>query len=429
MGWVGEGVRRLWVLVPIAALALGVGAVVTLDDDPDPTTPSAAADDVSASEETAPPEESTRPEANAEVETIAVDQIAGDPRDDGPSALDDMRNPAFPEPLVDPDEIRSGGPPPDGIPPIDDPMFQPASTVDWLDDVEPVLLLEIGDEARAYPVQIMTWHEIVNDTFGDVPVTVSYCPLCNSALVYLRTAGDRVLDFGTSGRLFNSSLVMYDRQTESLWSHFTGEAVIGVLTGTTLDTLPVTTVSWSTFRDAHPEGLVLSRDTGFNRNYGTNPYVGYDDVNQSPFLFDGELDGRLPPQTRVVAIRGTSESIAVPLDDLTTAGVITTVIDGEPVMLLHTPGTASALDSATIADGRDIGAVGVYRPLADGVAVDLTANGDGTFTDAATTSTFDILGVGVSGDLSGARLEPVEHLDTFWFAIAAFEPDTRIISE
>ncbi|MCB1013324.1 MAG: DUF3179 domain-containing protein, partial [Microthrixaceae bacterium] len=219
-------------------------------------------------------------------------------------------------PLVDPDAIRSGGPPPDGIPSIDDPRFEVASSVDWIEDVEPVLVLEVDGDARAYPVQIMTWHEIVNDTVGGVPVTVSYCPLCNSAIAYVRRIDDRTLDFGTSGRLLNSSLVMYDRQTESLWSHFTGQAVIGVLTGTTLDTVPVTTVSWETFRTAHPEGLVLSRDTGFQRNYGRNPYPGYDDVTQLPYLFDGDPDGRLPAQTRVVAVRGNDGTIAVALDDL-----------------------------------------------------------------------------------------------------------------
>ncbi len=412
---------RRWVLgiVVLFVAAAGIAVVVSGDDDVPAT---ASADE--------PPlgEAASTSSLDVPVALVDVEQIPGDSAESVPSALDDMNDSAFPEPLVDPSEIRSGGPPPDGIPPVDAPRFQTASTVDWLDDVEPVLLLEIDGEARAYPVQIMTWHEIVNDTFGDVPVTVSYCPLCNSAIVYLRQAGDRTLDFGASGRLYNSSLVMYDRQTESLWSHFTGQAVVGTLTGTMLDRLPVSTVSWATFRDAHPDGLVLSRETGFRRDYGRNPYPGYDDVNQAPFLFDGEVDGRLAAQTRIVAVRGTTETIAVPLDDLAEVGALPVTVDGEPLVIVHRPGTASALDSATIADGRDIGTVRVYRTVLSDTTVALETSGDGTFTDATTGSVFDILGTAVSGELEGARLELVEHLDTFWFAIAAFEPDTRIVT-
>lgn len=415
-------VRHVWILgLLVVVVAAAIGVVVISSNDDDQTSATAPIDDPSDATETPTSAPSTQ------TALVDVEQIPGDPRESVPSALDDMEDAAFPEPLVDPSEIRTGGPPPDGIPPIDAPRFQRASTVDWLDDVEPVLLMEVNGETRAYPVQVMTWHEIVNDTFADVPVTVSYCPLCNSAIAYLRRSGDRTFDFGTSGRLHNSSLVMYDRQTESLWSHFTGQAVVGALTGTELETLPVSTVSWATFRDAHPDALVLSRDTGFDRNYGRNPYPGYDDVNQVPFLFDGELDGRLPAKARVVAVRGATETIAVPLDELAAAGVITVTIDDEPVAIVHAAGTASALDSPTIADGRDVGTVGVYRLDVAGTTVTLEANGDGTFTDTGTGSTFDVLGTAVAGDLEGEQLEPVEHLDTFWFAIAAFEPDTRII--
>jgi hypothetical protein len=417
--------RRLWILAPPAAIVGLVGLVWALRSGTDEPTASPVSPEPAASAPT-DADDPTTTAADAP-SLVEVDQIAGDPPEEVPSALDDMDDPAFPTPLVDPDEIRSGGPPPDGIPAIDTPTFEAASTVDWLEDVEPVLLVEVDGQARAYPVQVMTWHEIVNDTFGDVPVTVSYCPLCNSAIAYLRRVDGRTLDFGTSGRLFNSSLVMYDRQTESLWSHFTGEAVVGVLTGTTLDTLPVSTVSWATFRDAHPEGLVLSRETGFDRSYGRNPYPGYDNVDQAPFLFDGAVDGRLPAQTRVVAIRGRDESIAIPLDELAESSVLTATLDGEPLVVLHAPGTASALDTSTIAEGRDIGTVGVYRPVAGDTEVSLEANGDGTFTDTGTGTVFDVLGGAVDGELRGTRLEPVEHLDTFWFAIAAFEPETRIL--
>ena len=361
-------------------------------------------------------------------EIVTVPQIAGDPREDVPSALDDRDDPTFPEPLIDPQEIRSGGPPPDGIPPIDAPTFERASGVDWLNDVEPVLILELDGETHAYPVQILIWHEIVNDTFGSTPVTVSYCPLCNSAIAYDRRVGERVLDFGTSGSLFNSSLVMYDRQTESLWSHFTGEAVVGTLTGTQLSTFPVSTVAWETFRSVHPDGLVLSRETGFARDYGRNPYVGYDDVNAAPFLFDGVVDGRLAAQTRVVVVRTDTETIAVVQAELADARVLHTTVGGADVVLLLEPGVSTALEDASVSGGRDVGAVGVFDPTVDGQRLTFEPLDEDGFSDVETGSTWDILGRATAGPLAGTALTAVEHLETFWFAIGAFEPDIRVVS-
>src|SRR5262249_1671449 len=153
----------------------------------------------------------------------------------------------------------------DGIPAIDQPRFLRAAQVSFLSANEPVLALQIGGDARAYPVQILIWHEIVNDTVDGVPVAVTYCPLCNSAIAYGRRAAGRVPSFGTSGMLYNSNLVMYDRQTQSLWVQFTGQAVAGVLTGHQLQPYPMQTVSWADWRAGHPDGWVLSRDTGYTR--------------------------------------------------------------------------------------------------------------------------------------------------------------------
>src|ERR687891_499890 len=154
--------------------------------------------------------------------------------------------------LVPLDEIISGGPPPDGIPAIDRPAFvSPSEAARWLVPKEPVLAVQVKGDARAYPLQILMWHEIVNDVVGGVPVTVTYCPLCNSGIVFERVVDGTTLDFGTSGKLYKSDLVMYDRQTESLWSHFTGQAVIGTLTGAQLELIPMSTVSWSDWLDAH----------------------------------------------------------------------------------------------------------------------------------------------------------------------------------
>ncbi|MGH9119560.1 MAG: DUF3179 domain-containing protein [Acidimicrobiales bacterium] len=357
--------------------------------------------------------------------TVMVDQVSGGPREGVPSALDDPANPAFPPPRVDVDEIISGGPPPDGIPAIDEPRFLRPGDVRTLGDQEPVIAFELDGDARAYPLEILIWHEIVNDTVAGVPVTVTYCPLCNTAVAYDRRLGDRVLDFGTSGKLYFSALVMYDRQTESLWAHFTAEALVGVLAGQRLDTYPAAIVSWASWRDKHPDGLVLSRETGHQRSYGRNPYPGYDDVDRQPFLFRGEVDGRLAAMERVVAMGRDTDPVAVRVDPLADAGVVEVTVDEERLTVWHLPGTGSALDDVDTANGRDVGATGVFRPLVDGRQLSFARDGGG-FVDDQTGSDWDIFGTAIEGPLSGARLEPVEHVDTFWFAWAAYQPETRI---
>ena len=359
---------------------------------------------------------------------VSVSTVAAAPREVTASALDRPDDPSFPEPLVDLDEIISGGPPPDGIPPIDKPVFTRASSADFLNDKEPVLALTIGGKTRAYPVQIMIWHEIVNDVVGGVPVAVTYCPLCNSALAFDQRAAERVLDFGTSGRLYRSALVMYDRQTESLWTHFTGQAVAGTLTGTLLAAHPVSTVSWAQFKRAHPDGLVLTRETGFSRSYGRNPYPGYDDVNSNPFLFRGESDRRLPAKTRVVAIEHGGEAVAITRDALTKRGVIELTVGGRRIVAFHQPGTASALDKARVDEGSDVGSTNVFVATVGGNATSFAVV-DGALVDAATSTRWDVLGRPIDAARAGAAsLESVVHLDTFWFAWAAYRPTTRIVN-
>lgn len=368
---------------------------------------------------------SSRPSAGHS-DAVSLPQVASSPREKGPSALVDALDPALPRPLVDMADVHSGGPPPDGIPAIDHPRFQRADAVDWLRDREPVLSLTVGGESRAYPAQIMVWHEIVNDTVGGVPVALTFCPLCDSALGFDRRAAGRVLDFGTSGLLYQSDLVMYDRQTQSLWTQFTGRAVAGKLTGTRLhiETTPI--VSWSDWRAAHPHAWVLSRDTGFDRDYGTNPYPGYDDVHQQPFLFQGHSDGRFPPMTRVVGIRDGAPAIAIPLDVLRQHHVMQLELAGRPIVVWEKDGTASALDAASIAGGRDVGATGVFDARIDGRVLHFTASG-GTFTDAETQSTWNVLGTAIAGPLQGRALTTLQHVDTFWFAWSAFLPSTQVV--
>lgn len=370
--------------------------------------------------------------------SFAVDQVASTPPERVTEALvismiEDVsteirfEHPDFGPPKVRSGDLKRGGPPPDGIPSIDHPRFHRIADVDFLRDNEPVFVLEIDGDARAYPLQIMMWHEIVNDTVGGVPVAVTYCPLCNSAFAHDRRVGERVLEFGVSGALWNSSLVMFDRQTHSLWSHFTGEGLLGVLAGTQLRGFPVALASWKEFRTAHRDGLVLSRDTGFLKDYGRNPYPGYDDVNNPPFLFDGEVDGRYPAKTRVIGLELPSGPVAVIAQRLTREGVVTIEDAGRTVVVWWQPGTGSALDAERVADGRDVGTTAAYATSVDGRALTFRPVAGGGFADAETGSTWNVFGEATAGPLAGRRLAPVEHVDTFWFAWGAFQPASTVI--
>jgi len=202
------------------------------------------------------------------------------------------------------------------------------------------------------------------------------------------------------------------------------------LTGKKLTFLAAQIVSLADFAAAYPEGDVLSRDTGNERAYGRNPYPGYDNANERPFLFAGEIDGRLAPKERVVTIDRGGSTIAIPLAALEAAGVIEIATAPEPVVAFWAPGTASALDAAAIDAGRDAGATGVFVPIADGQRLTFSRTGgrDGAITDAETGSTWAVTGQATSGPLAGSQLESVVHGDHFWFAWAAFQPETEIWS-
>jgi hypothetical protein len=331
--------------------------------------------------------------------------------------------------IIEYNELLSGGPPRDGIPSIDEPKFVSAEeAAGWLAGNEPVVALELGGDARAYPLQILTWHEIVNDVVSDVPVIVTFCPLCNAAITFDRRLEGQVYEFGTSGLLRNSDLVMYDRTTESLWQQFTGEAIVGDMVGQRLTFLPSSLVSFAGFRQAYPEGVVLSRDTGYSRDYGRNPYAGYDRVDQTPFLFDGELDGRLLPMERVVTVSLGGLDVAYPLSVLSEVHVVEDAPGGVDLVVWHVPGTSSALGASVIAQGEDVGATGVFDPALDGRTLSFRFE-DGAFVDEETGSTWNVLGQAVDGPLAGERLTSIVHGNHFWFAWAAFKPDTIVYQE
>lgn len=325
-------------------------------------------------------------------------------------------------------EIISGGPPRDGIPPIDSPKFVSVSEADeWLRENEPVIFFSLGSDSRAYPLQILIWHEIVNDFVDGIPVVVTFCPLCNTALVFERpTIEGTTLTFGTSGNLRNSDLIMWDRQTETWWQQFSGEAIVGDLTGTKLTFLPTMILSWQEFKEQYPSGKVLSRDTGFTRDYGRNPYAGYDNVSNFPFLYTGEVDDSLPPMARVTGVllqNGLGK--AYTLDQLRKDKVINDVIGDEPVVIFWKSGTSSAVDTSDIAQGQDVGTTGVYSPILDNTLLNFVPYKDGLFKDTQTESTWNILGMAIDGIYKGKQLTPLIHHDTFWFAWAAFMPNNE----
>ncbi len=259
-------------------------------------------------------------------------------------------------------EILSGGPPKDGIPSIDKPRFGSISDAKELAGNEPVVGISINGDARAYPLRILTWHEIVNDVVGGVPVAVTYCPLCNAAIVFDRRVDGRVLEFGTTGKLRRSDLVMYDRQTESWWQQFLGTAIIGELMGKELKVLPARLESFARFRERLPVGRVLRPPVPALRAYGRNPYVGYDS-STIPFLYKGPMLGKVPAMRYVVAVG----QQAWTLELLRGKGRIES---GDHV-LSWAPGNSSALDTRSIAEGRDIGNVIVQRRKSGGALEDV----------------------------------------------------------
>ena len=328
------------------------------------------------------------------------------------------------------DEIVPGGPPRDGIPSIDHPQFTDVAGADrWISDSEPVMVVEHDAVVRVYPIQILIWHEIVNDRIGDLPIAVTFCPLCNTALAFDRRFDGRVLDFGTTGRLRHSDMVMYDRQTESWWQQATGEGLVGEYAGKSLTFVPARMFDWRETKRLFPRATVLSRQTGHERPYGRNPYTGYD-RSESPIraFFAASPDRRLHAMERVAAVRIGEVSAAYPFEVLRRVRVANDTLAGMPVIVFWAAGASSALDAATIAGGRDVGSTAVFhRRLGERVLRFEPARGS-RFRDRETGSLWTMDGRAVEGPLNGSRLEPIVHGDYFWFAWSVFRPDTRIRS-
>jgi len=322
---------------------------------------------------------------------------------------------------IDPSEILSGGPPRDGIPSIDAPIFESFDKASaWLELNEPVVSLQLDGVARAYPLQILIYHEIVNDMINDKAVTVTFCPLCNASIVFDATVDGQPLDFGTTGRLRKSDLVMYDRQTESWWQQFTGTGIVGEFTGTQLEQLPSQIVSFEVFQQEYPEGEVLSKNTGAQRPYGNNPYRGYDNISSTPFLFKDPLDPRLPPMERVLAVASEDSDEKFQLVPLTVLESSPLIQLGDVVVIATTVAT-SALDKSSIADSRLVPSAAAFESNVDGEPVTLSIQDDGTLKDGESGSEWSALGKALSGPRKGAQLTQVDRGVHFAFAWLEFD--------
>lgn len=336
----------------------------------------------------------------------------------------------FSNSIIDLEELLVGIPlsdPRDAIPPIDNPQFEAVSESDWIQGQEPGVLIEIEEDARFYPLSVMTRHEIVNDEVGGIPVAVTYCPLCNTALVFDRRFEGETLRLGVSGLLRNSDLVMWDDVTQTLWQQVTGKAIVGKHAGKSLTPLASAIVRWADFRDTHPDGQALSSDQGFGLVYGSNPYEFYSSRSRPYNFYSGEIDDRFPALERVVGISVNGIDKAYPFSLINKVRVVHDNLAGqELVVFWGASDTADALDSGLIADAIGIGTGIVYNPFVDGERLTFVASGDTEFVDNETGTTWSILGKATSGELAGEELELLPHRNEFWFAWQAFFPDAEV---
>jgi len=314
---------------------------------------------------------------------------------------------------------------PDEIPVIDAPRYEPAVGATWLADDAPVLVVQIGDRVRGYPLAVLARRQVVNDSLGGVAIVVAYSPLCDAATVFLREArGPSAipgLSFGSAGKLYESDLVLYDRQTRSLWLQFTGDAVAGELRGAHLDPVPSTIVDLATFRTDHPGAEVVSAPGSIE-----SPYRGYE-TRSAPLkdFFFGVLDRRLPAMRRVAGLRAGHETQAFPYPALGAAGDIamtSKTVGTEDVVVFWRAAVASGLDPS-----RRAGVANVFTPFAAGKRLSFTV-AKGAIVDRETGSEWSPSGIATAGPLQGRALPPVPHVDSFWFAWATFAPATGVVN-
>lgn len=310
--------------------------------------------------------------------------------------------------IVPLDKIRSGGPPKDGIPSIDEPKFATVSDSQFMSDSDIVIGLEINGDKKAYPLFIMVWHEIVNDNVGGVPVAVTYCPLCFTNQVFERIIDGQEVEFGTSGKLYNSNLVMYDRLTDSYWSQALGVAITGELTGYELKRIPFDVITWGDWKNMHPDTLVLTTQTGHLRAYGSDPYGDY--YSDPRIIFPVEnKDERMHPKEIILGFQEGNVFKAYKQADVDSANIINDKINNKPVMLV------SLFSENARAFERTVEGNVLNFDYPDDKIIDLETKSEWTYD-----------GLAISGPLEGTSLNRLAFDPGFWFAWVAFHPDTEV---
>ena len=323
--------------------------------------------------------------------------------------------------------------PRDRIAPIDEPRFLRVSNARHQRlEQEPVLVVKVGAVQKAYPLSMLLRHELVNDLVGGKPLLISYCPLCNAALVFSREVeidGElRLLDFGVSGLLRKSDMIMWDRQSESWWQQLTGEALVGEMTGTTLRPFPAQLMTWQAFAAAYPEGWLLQAPPQ-GANYAVNPYPGYDaDASQHPRLFHGELSARLDPIERVISIPTVEGPVIYPERILAARGWLEDQIDEKELLFIFQPEALSVLDHRQIEKSRAVGSVLVFDRRLGDQTLHFKKEGE-ELTDLETGSRWNTIGECIAGSLEGKRLKIPVYGHHFAFAVLAFYPKARIYGE
>ena len=299
---------------------------------------------------------------------------------------------------------------------------------------EPVIAVEINGVAKAYPLNMLTMHEMSNDSLGGVPILPTYCPLCNSSIVFDRRLSvdgtDYVLEFEVSGMLRNSDMVMADTQTHTWWQQLTGSGIVGTLAGVELNSIPSMILSVGDFFSAHPDGKILSPKTGTaaEERYGMNPYENYDDPSGKPYdrFFDhGRLDHRLPAMERILTVETMTGYRAYPFSMLKKNRVVHDEVMGRGMVIFYKPGMVSVLDDRDIRASRATGSVTAFYSRVNGTELYFKRKKTG-FTDVQTGSFWDISGKCLSGAMEGEQLKPMRHSQHFAFAWLTFFPDTEI---
>ncbi len=326
-------------------------------------------------------------------------------------------------------EIHKVGTTRDAIEPIDKPRFWITRTArTFIDGREPVIAFAANGDVRAYPLQVLLWHEVVNDVVGGEPVAVTYCPRTNTWRVFDRRVVNATVRFGVSGNVRNGGLLMWDTLTQTWWQQLNGEAVVGDLTGIRLETRPSLLVSYSDFQRAFPDGRVLSTEWPVvHGSYGTTPYPGYDSRQIPSMYFSGRLDARLPATRRVLAMAVDGDALAVDLDRLVQQRTINISLGDRPVVAVWFPGTVSVLDQTEIRHSRDTGTAMAYERKVGERTLSFDATAEG-FKDRETGSTWNLWGHGIRGPMQGARLSPMVHSNSLWFSWVGTYPETRLLT-